>query len=113
MESSVQMLNPKVLDRQGEVTPEAWQDCEQQPPRIFIPKLYLFIRCFESACKQMTVYEKQLHAGFRVLEGYGMQYLLLPDRASSPAIPPPRLQLWIDCADKKLALKEKVTRGPD
>jgi hypothetical protein len=61
----------------------------------------------------VTVYEKQLHAGFRVLGGLGMQYLLLPDRANGPAISPQRLQLWIDCADKKLALKAKVTREPD
>jgi hypothetical protein len=36
-----------------------------------------------------------------------MPYALLPDRTSSAAIPPLRLQLWIDCADKKLVLKEK------
>jgi len=42
-----------------------------------------------------------------------MQYSLLSDRASGPAISPARLQLWIDCADEKLVLKEKVARKPE
>jgi hypothetical protein len=61
----------------------------------------------------MTVKEKQVHAGFRVLEGLGMQYPLLHDRAIRPAISPARLQLWIDCADEELVLKAKVARKPD
>jgi hypothetical protein len=71
----------------------------------------IYTKCQKNA--EITVERTHLHAGFPVLARSEMQYSLLYHRVSNPAIPPPLLQLWIDCADEKSVLKVEVARKPD